>query len=348
MGWVVEAEVARARHVSLPRALMVPVAGVLLLILSGTLGLMLIEGWSLLDAVWMVVITVSTIGFGEVHPLSSQGRVFLLVFIVLGLGLASTMLSTLARVTAEGTWMHDLLARRRLRELRDMKNHHIVVGYGRLGREIVADLTHHGAQVLVLDSAAQTCLPKGVNQLVGDATDDAVLLEAGVQRARGLAIATPSDAVNVYVTLSARQLAADLHIITRLEDEAGKAKAVRAGADDVLLPFHLSGARMAQALLRPGSSAFVDHATLRHFDDLHMEDVRLIEGSPIRGTLAELDLRGAYGVIIVAIRRSGELELHTPDPHQQLHPGDVLVAVGPPDMVGAFRAAACTVDPHEG
>lgn len=340
--WVLDAQRARSRPTTIRSSLRWTVLGLLLLVGVGVLGLMAVEGWSFLDALFMIVITISTIGYGEVQPLSDDGRWFMIGFIMTGLGVSTHLLSTTARAFIDGSAIGALIDGRHIRELRAMKDHHVVVGYGRLGREIVADLLHHGAQVVVIDSTPIADLPEAARAILGDATDDQVLDLAGVRAASGLAVATASDAVNVFITLSARQMAPNLRIVTRLEDERGAAKALRAGATQVLLPFHIAGGRMAQTMLRPGASAFVEHATHRAHDDLALEDLVVAPASPLVGqTLRGLGLRVRFGVNVVAIRHPDDDQVGTPDPDDPIRAGDVLVTAGPPAKV-AELLATCT------
>lgn len=307
------------------------------LVAFGTAGYVAIEGWRVLDGLYMAVITLTTVGFGETHPLSDAGRLFTILYLVTGLGLAGRGLSDMARYMSDGRMTSDVAARRARRELRTMKDHFIVVGYGRLGREIVADLLHHGERLVVVDiDELPGGVPEGVVQIVGDATQDETLLQAGLMEARGIAVATPSDAVNVFVTLSARQLASDVFIHTRVEEEASAVKARRAGANGVLLPYLLGGTRVSQALLRPRSSDFVEHLTQRHFNDLAIDDVTVTEGRGLEGTLAELRLRSRFGVIVVALQKCSDDGLVTPSADTLVELGDTLVVVGAPDVVAAF------------
>lgn len=318
-------------------------AGLLLALpLLGTVGYALIEGWNLFDSLYMSIITVTTIGYGEVHPLSEVGRAFTIVYILAGVGVVGHAASNLATFVADGGFLASLRTRRARTELNHMRDHYVVVGYGRLGREIVAELTHHGAEVVVIDREAPETLAPGVRLIVGDATQDDTLKVAGIERARGLAVATPADAVNVYVTLSARQLNPGLVIHTRVEDDGAGHKAKRAGADGVIQPYHLGGSRMAMGLLRPASLDFVEHATQRQFDDLHMEDVLVGPTTSIRGRLGLLDLHATRGVSIVALRKKSDGQLVYPDATATIGTGDMLVVVGPPDRVVAFVAEAST------
>lgn len=310
--------------------------------LLGTLGYTVIERWSVFDALYMSIITVTTIGFGEVHPLSEPGRAFTIVYILAGVGVVGHAASSLATFVADGGFLANLRTRRARMELKQMRDHYVVVGNGRLGREIVAELTHHGAEVVVIDREETNPLPHGVRLIVGDATQDDTLKVAGIERARGLAVATPSDAVNVYVTLSARQINPGLVIHTRVEDDGAGHKAKRAGADGVIQPYHLGGSRVAMGLLRPASLDFVEHATQRQFDDLHMEDVLVGPTTSMRGRLGSLDLHSTRGVSVVALRKATDGELVYPGADAILATGDMLVVVGPPARVAAFVAEAST------
>lgn len=320
-----------------------PAAVLAVVVCVGAAGYVLIEGWPLDDALWMVFITLSTIGYGEVHPLSDEGRLFTLGYILVSLGLGTLGVRQFATYVADGGLREDLTDRVWRREMGKLNDHFIVVGHGRLGREIVADLEHQGVPCVVVDLVRPEHASQDTLILVGDATRDEVLIEAGLKRARGLAIATPSDAINVYITLTARALAPEIVIVTRIEDEAAAFKARRAGASDVLLPYHLSGSRMARAMIHPRSSSFVDHATLRQHDDLAMVDLELPAGSSMLTTLRALDLRRRFGVVVVAARHGDEALIFAPDPDRPFGAGDALVVVGSPDGVDRMVTEATSV-----
>lgn len=335
MSWSLRAD--QAGDVRLDRSWLTPVAGLFFLATAGTVGLMLIEGWAFSDALWMIIITMSTVGFGEVHPLSHEGRLFLMGFIVLALFVATVLVRQLARQFVEADLRQRVVTRRRLKELASMKGHHIVVGYGRLGAEIVDDLLHHGVEVVVI-SLQPFEIPEGAKLIVGDATDDEVLRLAQVDTASGCAIATREDAVNVYVTLSARQLAPQLTIITRMTEAAAADKARRAGANQVVVPFSISGQRMAQSLVRPSTSSFLQGVALRHVDGLHIEDVQVPENAALQGTLASLNLRKRFGITVLAVCRAGSENVQTPEPEDRIGAGDTLVVMGHREAVDAFSA----------
>lgn len=219
----------------------------------GVVGFRTIEGWTWLESLWMAVITLTTIGFGEIHPLSDRGRVFTLLYILLAVGAATYAVAQLTGYVLEGGLARAIRARRRESQMRELREHYIVVGFGRLGREVAEDLRHEGARVVVIDPKPQVAdlLPEGVFFVLGDGSSDAVLREAGVERARAVAVATPSSAVNVFVTLSVRQLNASAQIITRVDEPEAEPKALRAGANTVISPFVSAGNRMSHQLLHP-------------------------------------------------------------------------------------------------
>lgn len=326
------------------RAVAVPLALLNALVAVGTIGYIAIEGWSWLDALWMAVITLTTIGFGEIHPLSDAGRLFTLAYILIGLGVFTRGIASAARYVADGELTRSVVARRHRQEMSRMEQHYVVVGYGRLGREVVDDLRAQGAPIVVIDLKAPENPVHGVRYIVGDATQDETLHEAAIGRARGVAIATPNDAINVFVTLSIRQLAPDLPIHTRAEDERTARKAMRAGATGVLLPFQIGGRRMAHALLRPGSTAFVEHLTSAAVRDIGLEDIIIEAGAPACGrTLRELDPRARWRVLVAATRPAGSQTVALPDPDTALQAGDMLIAIGHPEDVARFVEEGCTV-----
>lgn len=324
------------------RQLRVPVLGLVLLNVIAVSGYVLIEDWSAFDAMWMVAITLTTIGYGEVHPLSTAGRVFTLGYITVGFGLVGYTFAQITRYVVEGGLRHDLEMRRRRIRMQRLNGHIIVIGYGRLGREVVDELRHRDIPICVVDLAEHTIekVPPGVVPIHGDGAQDEVLKEAGVERALGIAIATPHATTNVYLTLAARQLNPDIAIVTRVDDPDAIEKARRAGANRIVQPYGVGGTRMAHALTHPEASDFVESVITRHNDDLELQDVAV--GHHARswhGSLRELSVRQRSGVLVVAIRRDDGTFLTAPDPDTEVGPGDVLVVVGRPEDVKRFKAS---------
>lgn len=316
--------------------------GLVAVIVLGTVGYHLIEGWAWFDALWMVIITLTTIGYGETHPLTDEGRFFTLMVIIGGVSMGTYTIGRTTRYVIEGGLIDDLKNRRRRKTMDKLKDHFIVVGLGRLGREVVAELAHGGSQVVGIDPREEqvSTTPGLTLGLVGDGSVDQTLHDAHIERARGLAIASGSSATNVFVTLSARQLNAELHILTRAGDEETGRKAIRAGADEVISPFGISGARMAQGLLRPHAANFVDLAIGRSFGDFALEDIQIGAAPDYHGRLDELDIPERHKVLIIAIRKVDGRLLTAIDRQTELQEGDVAVVIGRPSEIGAFAQAA--------
>lgn len=302
-----------------------------MLIVIGTLGYQLIEGWSFFDALYMAVITLTTIGFGEVHPLGMAGRVFTMVLALSGIFTMFFAATELLRSFASGE-LRALLGRQRIEKTMDkLTNHVVVCGYGRMGRLVCQEFSGVGVPYVVIDSTAEVLadftLPHGV-PLHGDATNDDCLRRAGIERARALVTVVPADADNLFITMSARLLNEELPIIARAEEEASAKKMMRAGATRVISPYLIGGARVAQAVLRPTVHDFIDVATRSEHLALQLEEVVVATGSKLAG--AKLDasrLKAGVNVIIVAIKKPGSPMTFNPE-EASIEAGDTLVMLG--------------------
>ena len=315
------------------------------MIFGATLGYRLIEGWPWVDCLWMVVITLSTIGYGEPQALTDGGRVFTMGLILAGLGLGTYTIGQVTRYVVEGDFREDLRERRRRNLMRKLENHFIVVGLGRLGREVAEELHHRGHKVVAIEVEADPSdkLPFLDLRLRGDGSSDEILNEAAIDRARGIAAATGSDATNIFVTLSARQMNPRIHIITRVDDEASVQKAFRAGANAVINPYGISGARMAQGLIHPHAAQLLDRAVGRAHNEFEIEDVPIGDVEHYNGRLGELDIPDRHKVLIVALRRPDGQLVTSLDRHTELRAGDIAIVVGRPADVREFSKAATAV-----
>jgi voltage-gated potassium channel len=329
----VRGDVDRTAKTLLWRVLVI--AGVLLsATVIGTLGFHLVEGWSLFDAFYMALITLTTVGYGEIHPLSFHGRVFA-SFLML-VGVASVFVSfailgdTLLRLELADYFGH----RRRTRMLQQIAGHYIVCGAGRVGRSVVLELLRAGAKVVLIDNDPERVKwadTLSVLSLTADASKDDTLCQARIDTAAGLVAAISSDAENVYVTLSAKVLNPSLHIAARASDEQAEKKLQRAGANTVLTPYTFIGHRLAQSLLRPHVVSFLDVASAfgKTDLDLDIEQLRVSPGSFLTSrTLAEAHLGATYGVIVLAVRRHNGVMEFNPQADLRLEQGDVLIAMG--------------------
>lgn len=312
------------------------------ILIIGTVGLMYLESLSLVDALWFVVGTLLTVGLGEpTGPMSPAGRLFTVALIASGVGVAGYAVAQVGAVLAEGRFLAALREGRRRMQIGELRDHFVVIGFGRLGREVVMDLHAHGERVVVIDPDERLLADAEPHALpiVGDASADAVLLAARVPYARGVAIATPSAPLNVYLTLSVRQLNPKAYIVARIDDPDAASKALKCGANTIVSPFSSGGSRMAQQLSHPHAAQFLDQVLGRDFPELGVGDVAVPEGSAMVGTIAGLRIRERFGVSIVAIRQpDGRLQAN-PVASDLLLPGCIAIVVGPQAGIQKLRSA---------
>jgi voltage-gated potassium channel len=307
-------------------------ASVLLAILFlGSLGFVWIEGWSFFDGLYMTGITLTTVGFGEVHPLSKVGRAYTLVLLLAGMGVMLYIVTSLARVVVEGEIRQALGKRKLLTRIKRLKGHYIICGFGRIGEIIARQLKEKGIPLVVVDNNPEHVSrleESGYSFVVGDATREEVLQEAGIERASGLVAVVHSDADNVYITLTARSLKPDLYIVARAEERGAEQKLKRAGADKVESPYEIGGRKMAYAILRPTVTTFMELAMAEGVD-LSMEEVAVEPTSPLIGlALKDSGIRRDLDIIVVAIKRASGEMLYNPTPDTQIEGEDTLVVLG--------------------
>ncbi|HXX40412.1 MAG TPA: NAD-binding protein [bacterium] len=312
------------------RQLRGPVIVLVLTLALGTAGYMVIEGWSFMDALFMTVITVTTVGYNEVRPLSLPGRVFTIVLIFVGVGGVLYTLGALFTWLLSINWSEQRRRRKMDAELAGLTNHFIVCGYGRVGRRVAQVFRRERSPVVVVDAdqtLAAAAEADGFPVVCGDAASDQVLTQARVDRARGLVTVTGSDANNVYIVLSARVLRPDLLIVARADADDAIEKLRRAGASQVLSLYHIAGQRLAMIALRPAAVEFVETVLHTGREQLMLEEVTIVPGS----RLAEMSLgvlrEQSAGVVIVALYSGGQL-IPLPRGEHVLGPGDKLVLLG--------------------
>jgi voltage-gated potassium channel len=300
----------------------------------GTIGFHFIEGWPLFDAFYMSLMTLTTVGYGEVHPLSFYGRLFASFLMLVGVATVFVSFAVLGDTLLRLELADYFGRRRRTRMLERIGGHYIVCGAGRVGRSVVLELLQGGAQVVLIDNDPERVKwgeAHGIVTLTADASKDETLRTARIDTAAGLVSAISSDAENVYVTLSAKELNPSLHVAVRASDEQAEKKLQRAGATTVLTPYTYIGHRLAQALLRPHVLSFLDVASAfgKTELDLAIEQVRVAPGSALSSkTIAEVQLGRTYGVIVLAVRRQSGVMQFNPQAHVRLEDGDVLIAMG--------------------
>jgi voltage-gated potassium channel len=307
------------------------VAGIIVLatVILGTLGYVLIEGWSFTDAFYMTILSVSTTGFREVHPLSDAGKMLTVGIIVAGVLSIAYFAGRVAQLLIE----RYILRRRGMdRQIRRLRNHYIVCGYGRMGRHVCTELEDEGAPYVVVEkdeSLVERLDQAGVMHVHGDATSDEALIRAGIEHAKGLITVVSSDPENVYTTLSAKTLNGKVFVVARALQDETESKLRKAGADRVIKPYEHVGQRMAQLLLRPGIVEFMDTVAHEAGKDIKMEEITISEGSElVGGSLLDSPIRNELNIIIVVIHRAdGEL-IYNPSSTVELRAGDRMIAVG--------------------
>lgn len=311
---------------------------------AGTAGYMAIEGWSAWDAFYMTMISVTTVGYREVGPLSWLGQAWTVVVLMGGV---STLFYTAFIVMAEiveGGLRKGFESRRFNRMLEQLSNHFIICGYGRIGSVIADEFQRQGIPYVVVDrdpERVHAVIARGGMAVEADASNEDVLRRVGIARARGLIAAVGTDAENVYTVLTARVLRPELFIIARIESEDAEPKLRRAGADRVLSPYQLGGVQMAATALRPAVVDFMRLATSSERLDLAAEQIDVKPTARFAGvSIRDANLRQDFGVIVVAIKRAaGHMEFN-PEPDSVIGGGDQLVVLGHPDQLKALEAAA--------
>lgn len=327
-------ETRRNSGLSAANKLTVLAAGVLLIVGGGTIGFMYLENMDPLAALYMTVITLSTVGFGEVTPLHPAGRLFVIVLIILGVFLAAAVAKMVGEWVLEGHFKHLVTRRKMESKLRKISNHFIIAGFGRVGSRVATQFLARGVPFVIIEkeaSAADRIIEKGGLVLEGNATEDDVLLEAGIDRAHTLISTLPEEAQNVYLTLTARHMNPKLRIIARADYEDGEKKLIRAGANHVVIPHVLGGIRMAKAALQPNVTDFMQMASVGD-EGLLVEELVVPRESFLAGrSLFESQLKQKYGTTIIGVKQEGKKMDINPKATTIINDGDVLVVIGRSD-----------------
>ena len=314
----------------LPRHLLWGIGALLLLIFIGTAGYMLIEEWSFSDSIYMTIISISTVGYREVNVLSSAGRAFTIFLLVAGVGLAFYILTGVVQNLIE-QGVQGIFRRQRVENrISKLKDHFIICGYGRVGKEVAAVFFENKVPFVVIDpsdAASADATDAGCLFLRGDACSDEVLKKAEIGRSRGLIAATGNDAENVFITLSAKALHPGLFVVARTYSEEAVAKLERSGADRVVAPLRQGGRRMAMLALRPLAVDFVDAVLGRAPSPLELEHIKVVGSSPL--ALKKVgEGEKLTGIAILALRKKNGDVLPKPGAETLIEPGDELFVIG--------------------
>jgi voltage-gated potassium channel len=315
-------------HLFFKQSSLIVVYLLIALLTVGTSGYMLIEGWSFIEALYMVVITMTTIGFGEVRPLSPAGRIFTLGLIAFGVIAATYSISTVIELLTSEELREHLSSGRRRRQLAKITQHCIICGFGRMGRSLAGEMSTRNAPFIIIDhdhEVIDRCHLLNLPAILGNAADERILREAGIERASSLVAAANSDAENVFIVLSARRLNPDLHIISRCNSEASIPKLEMAGAKTVVSPYVIAGRRIAQMLTHPNVTSFLDGVLEFGGQQIRLEEFVVSSNS----SLAGLSLREAQlEVTVLAVSAPYDTLLFHPNAETKLLPGAAIIVMG--------------------
>lgn len=319
-----------------------------LMIIVGALGFRYFENYSWLDAFYISAQTVTTVGYGDLTPVTAAGRFFAILLMLTGVGTVLYALTVLAQAVIQSEIVESYGERRKLKEMEKLSDHYIVCGAGRVGRRIIRNLQRQGHSYVIMETDEKKIVDferDGSIFILGDATSEGNLLRAGVERARGLASCLPDDADNVYVVLTARGMNDDLHIVARAVEEQAEPKLIRAGANRVVAPTIIGSQSMARALLKPAIADFMDSIVAETLD-LVFEEVAIDADSPYAGkSLKDTNLAAELNIIVVAVRRrDGELAF-SPNADTLIEDGDLLIVIGKAESVRSLLHAGDAAAP---
>jgi voltage-gated potassium channel len=314
----------------------------------GTAGYMLLQHFTFIEALYMTVITLSTVGFTEVRPLDTVGRIFTIVLILMGAGFIAFALAYFSQIVLDGDVLEAYRRRRLTKKLDHIINHYIVCGYGQMG-QIIADRLHENRIPVVIIESDESLMgrlrEKNFVYLSGDAKEEENLVAAGIHRAKGLVTVVSNDSENVFIVLTARDLNKNLFIYARAGSPGTDKRLLKAGADRLVSPYAIGAAKIAYNILRPTVTDFLDLAVSSEGMDLSMEEMRVPEDSKLVGMdLMTSGIRSNFNLIIVAIKRAEGTMVFNPPSSEKFQAGDTLVAIGAVENLALFGSDLCTRD----
>jgi voltage-gated potassium channel len=314
-----------------------------LILLVGTTGYMLIEGWAVLESLYMTVITLSTVGYGEVQELSLGGKIFTIFLIFLGLITFVYAASALGELLIEGQLLSIVGRRKMGKKVKRMKDHIILCGFGRVGRQVAQIFAERKVPFIIVEKDPR--LLEGIDKsghvyLAGSAAEDEVLQQAGISKAMALVSTLPDDSENVYLALSAKQMNPELFVIARADTPEAEKKLKRAGADKVICPHEIGGIQMAMATLRPNVVDFMQLASIAPgTKELGIEEIAIHEGASLEGrTIIEAAVKSKYDAIVVGLRKGSGKLIFNPPGETRMEKGDILIVLGENDRLESLAA----------
>ena len=320
-------------------------------LVSGIFWYKLVEGWTWLDAIYMSVITLATVGFAEVQPLGARGRIFTIVLILMGVVVIGYILNSFSEALIQGHFQAGIRLRQRQRLMDSLTEHYIICGFGRTGRQVAFEFAIEQIPFIVVDSdehSIQAAQEFGFIAYQGDATQDQVLQRVGIERAIGLIAALPSDAENLYTVLSAKTLAPQIRTIARASSEEAVQKIQRGGADVVISPYITGGKRMAAAALRPQVVDFLEGILSGGDRTVYVEEflISADDCPKVNQTLGEAELRSKSGALILAIRRSDHTLIVGPNANTVICADDMVIAMGTSEELRRLNQILSPIERH--
>lgn len=321
------------------RKLIIPVLFLVLTIIIGTLGYIWTEDLSLYDSIWLAAVSILTIGYGDIAPVTPQGKIFTLIIIPIAIGLVTYILAQFASSIIDGNLAREVKKRMIDKKIKKLSNHIIICGYGRVGRQVVSQLQHENKQLVIIEKNKDVMesLPNIFLYISGDAKEEQILHDAGIETAGSIILTLPNDADNLFITLTAMGMHSNIQVISRAENDHSEKLLYQAGVNKVINTSNIGGKRMAMSVLKPHSVDYVD--TLLHNDDVaySLEEIKVSGNSPLINTsLKEAQIRELYGVSIVAIKRKN-IVISNPDAGERIQAGDLMIVFGAEDQLKTFE-----------
>lgn len=311
-----------------------------LIVLVGTVGYHLLEGWTILESFYATIVTLGTVGYGDFYPHSLEGRLFAVFLIIFGVGAMAYTFALTMEYLLEGR-INQIFGRGKLeRQIKKMDNHYIICGFGKIGRLICRELAREDIDFVIIENDPTVALDIAEDKfpyIRGSATEDKVLVDAGVERARGIVCTMPTDAHNLYVILAAKEKNPHIFVLSRAEDEASERRLMKVGADRVMSLYKEGAMKMAMAILKPDMLDFIELTTQRQSLELRMEEITVCDNSdPVGKTLEDSELRQKYGLIVVAVKKESGKMIFNPAASYTIEKMDKLIALGEEKNLSSF------------
>ncbi|MBU1627805.1 NAD-binding protein [bacterium] len=311
----------------------------------GTLGFSHIEGWSFLESFYMTVITLTTIGFREIHTLSPAGMKFTIGLVLIGVGVFAYTVRVFAITVLEGQFITFGRIRKMKQRINNIKNHYIICGYGKNGKQLAEEFNQRKAPFIVIDKKfikeIQPPLPEYVLYIEGDASLESTLIEAKIDRAKGIITVLPSDADNVFTTMTARGLNKEIFIFAEAHEQEAEKKFLQAGASRVIFPYKIASKKVVSCMLKPNVIDFIDIALESRDLSLEIEEILVIEGSILEEqVLKDSGIREKFNIIVIAIKKFDDKLIFNPGPLSKINRGDTLIAMGDKIELGKLALVA--------